>query len=111
MSLYTPYCLENPRTHDVIVMGRASYLSAAFLGSLFVLRNSGLRAFFTALPANVLFLAGIGLSIFASAWVSELPRIFLLFFVPLVFIVLQGRSMILIVRDHYLARGWWVHEI
>lgn len=52
MSLCVPYCFEHPRTHDVFVVGRASYVPAAFLGSLFVLIQAGPKAFFRALPVN-----------------------------------------------------------
>lgn len=111
MSLCVPYCFEHPRTHDVFVVGRASYVPAAFLGSLFVLIQAGPKAFFRALPVNVLFLIGIGLSIFAAAWTGGLARIFLLFVAPTLLVALQGRSMILIVRNYYLKRGWHAHEM
>lgn len=111
MSFYVPYCLENPRTHDVRVLGCCSYLPAALLGSFFVLWHAGPSAFLKALPVNILFLIGICSAIFAAAWVGGLPRLFLLFAVPPLLVALQGRMMVLFVRNHYVRRGWHAFEI
>lgn len=111
MNFHTSYCLENPRTHQVLVIRGCCFALAALLGSFVVLVKAGPRAFVKAVPVNILFVVGIGLSIFASAWLGGLPRIFLLFAMPLVLMVLQGRAMVQIMRNHFAARGWYVHEL
>lgn len=111
MSFYVPYCLENPRTHDVRVLGRASYLPAALLGSLFVLWWAGPSAFLKSLPVNALFLLTTCATIFLAAWIDGLSQLALVFGVPLLLVGLQGVVMVRIVRNHYVKKGWHAFEI
>ena len=110
MSIFQSYCIEHPRTHDVIVIEGRSYVGAGLLASLYVLWRAGLPAFARALPINVLFILLGALSLVSVLWLSGLAQIAALV-IPFLLPIIQSRIMMSIVRRFFARAGWIVTRI
>lgn len=107
MNIFQSYCIENPRTHDVIVIERRSYVGAGLFASLYVLWRAGLPAFARALPINALFILLGAVSLVSALWLSGFAQIAALV-IPFILPIIQSRIMMSIVRRFFARAGWIV---
>jgi hypothetical protein len=110
--VFRGYRFEHPRDETVIVVGGWSYLWAGLFGAFYVWRMGFGKSFLRALAINLLY--GV---VFAGFFFGTLTviRSALAWYglqavaIPVV-IVLQGSTMLRMIRDGYRRRGWLVRQ-
>jgi hypothetical protein len=102
------YRFEHPKRDDqVVTIGGWSYLWAGLFGALYVAVVGGgqwARALLINLVYLLVFLAVVG----GSSLLAPLAQLGLIVLSVPVLIMMQGTSMIRLVRNGYRRRGWWV---
>jgi hypothetical protein len=106
------YQFEHPRNEIVVEVGGWSYVWAGLFGAFYVWHMGFRKQFWRALAINLLFAVAFAGFFFGSltAIRSALQWYGLQVVAIPAFIVLQGMTMLKMVRDGYRRRGWLVRQ-
>jgi hypothetical protein len=104
------YRFEHPRTEAAVEVGGWSYLWAGLFGAFYVWNKGFRHLFLKALAINI----GYSL-VFVAVWIAtsvpqvpiKIQALVLLALVPILILV-QGNTMIRMVRDGFRRRGWMI---
>jgi hypothetical protein len=106
------YRFEHPKTEATVDVGGWSYLWAGLFGAFYVWHKGCGQLFRKALAFNI----GYAVVFFAVWFATSLPQVpirmqglILLAMVPTLILV-QGGTMIRLIRDAYRRRGWMVRQ-
>lgn len=108
--MFGGYRFEHPRTEVTVDVGGWSYLWAGLLGAVYVWHKGCGQLFLKALTFNIGY-AVVFLGVWFATSIPQVPikiqAVVLLALVPTL-ILMQGNSMIRLIRDGYRRRGWMV---
>ena len=110
--MFRGYRFEHPRNEVVVLVGGWSYLWAGLFGAVYVWRMGFGRLFLRAFAINLLYgVLFVGVFFGTVSFVRPALAWYGLQVVaiPLI-IILQGTTMLRMIRDGYRRRGWLVRQ-
>lgn len=109
---FKTYEVEDPDTHFVKILGTASYVLAAVLGSFYVLIMGFFARFVVALAIDAAcVVATAGWAVVLNDYLDPADMIIPFFVFVIGLCMLRSIPMVILVKNGYRSRGWMITRI
>jgi hypothetical protein len=103
------YRFEHPKTEATVEVGGWSYLWAGLLGGFYVWSKGCSRGFvLRAFAYNVFYAVGVVGVVAFTSYIPSLYQAFVLVAMVPTAILVQGGTMLRLIKDAYRKRGWMI---